>query len=222
MISVEKHDHAVVVTLGGCEGANLLTIQNLAELHKAVDGFSNDNTCRAIIICGTGNRFFSAGADLNELAGLDGESSLKFSRLGQSLFEKLEHLDKIVIAAVDGFCMGGGLDLLLACDLRYATERSLFAHPGSRMGIITGFGGTVRLPAEIGRAFAGELLFTGRTFDAQEALRIGLINGIESPQELMNNCITIAGKAAYISPILVYLWKTGAAQVHVDEEYSSG
>ncbi len=211
-IKAEKRGSAAVWTMLGSGSANLLSVDVLRELHRNIDGVSEDSKTSAIIITGGNNNFFSAGADLHELAALDGDASLLFSRLGQSLFDKMELLPKPIMAAVDGYCMGGGLDLLLACDLRYATPKSTFAHPGSRFGIITGFGGTVRLPVETGRARACELFMTARKMDAEEALEIGLINGVVDTKSLLERCLEIADDLEQVKQSLFRSFKNGAAR----------
>ncbi len=202
-------ENSKILTIVDKTGPNLLTIDVLESFHNAIDEFK-EQPFSTLIIRGEGERYFSAGADLKELARLDGDSALYLARLGQSLFEKLIRLDKIVIAAIDGFCMGGGLDLLLACDLRYATPRSTFAHPGARMGIITGFGGTVRLPAEVGKSRAREIFFLAREISAEEACRIGLINGLVNPESLMERCLEAARKIAGLPRVILSAWKAGA------------
>ena len=211
MIELDASGATAILTVGDGGGPNLLTIETLVELHRALDRVAANESLRAVVVRGGGDRYFLAGADLSELAHLDGESSLRFARLGQSLFDKMERSDKLVVAAVDGYCMGGGIDLLLACDLRYATPRSLFAHPGLRMGIITGFGGTARLPGEVGRGRARELFVTARRFSAREAASYGLISGVEEPGALMERCLEIAREAAARPAKLVRAWKAGAA-----------
>ena len=199
-----------MVTIGDGLGPNLLSLSNLAALHSLIDRVHRNPEVRILVIKGAGARFFVAGADLRELRELDAEGSLLFSRLGQSLFDKMEKLDQVVIAAVNGYCMGGGVDLLLACDLRYATPESVFAHTGSRMGIITGFGGTVRLPAEIGFARARELFFTAGVFSAEEALGFGLINGVVDSGHLIEHCLSRAEKISVLPRETVAEWKRGA------------
>lgn len=211
MIELDLSEATAIITVGDGGGPNLLTIDTLVELHRALDRIAGHESLRAVVVRGGGDRYFLAGADLNELARLDGESSLRFARLGQSLFDKMERSGKLIVAAVDGYCMGGGIDLLLACDLRYATPSSVFSHPGLRMGIITGFGGTARLPGEVGCGRAWELFVTGRRFYALEAAEYGLISGVVEPGALMERCLEIASKAAAIPAELVLVWKEGAA-----------
>ena len=135
-----------------------------------------DDLC-VLIVTGAGG-VFSAGADLNEVAALDATTAYEFSRRGQALLASLGEVAPVTIAAIDGYCLGGGLDIALACDLRYATPRSTFQHPGAKRGIITGWGGTQRLPRLIGADETRRMLITGDRIDAQGAFRIGLINRI--------------------------------------------
>jgi enoyl-CoA hydratase len=146
-------------------------------LAEIIASLRNRNDLLSIIIAGAGG-VFSAGADLSEVAGLDPVTAYDFSRRGQQLLTSLGDAAPVVIAAIDGYCLGGGLDLALSCDLRYATPRSSFQHPGAKRGIITGWGGTQRLPGLIGVDAARRLLVSGDRIDAQEAHRIGLINQI--------------------------------------------
>ena len=130
-----------------------------------------------IVITGS-NGYFAAGADIGELMHLSGAAALDYARRGQRLMKSIEQNPAVVIAAIDGYCLGGGLDLAIACDLRYATARSIFAHPGGRIGIMTGWGGTRRLPLIIGKTRALEMMAAGRRIDAAEALEWGLVGGV--------------------------------------------
>ncbi len=153
--------------------SHTLKIAVLEELSDAV----RSATCDRLMITGR-DGFFAAGADIGELTSLTGPAALEFARFGQHVFNQIESHPAITIAAIDGYCMGGGLDLALACDLRYATANSVLAHPGGRIGIMTGWGGTRRLPQIVGKTRALEMMAVGRRLSAQEALDWGLINGI--------------------------------------------
>ena len=212
MVDVEIIQSCALLTIGEGKRGNLLSIRTLAELHAVVDRLSYDAGLKSLVLLGKGERFFVAGADIAELAGLDGGTALIFARLGQSLFDKIAAMPKAVIAGVDGYCMGGGMDLLLACDYRIATARAIFAHPGARMGIITGFGGTVRLPAEIGRARARNIFLGGGTIDAEEALRVGLINRVVGDGDVRCHCLSIAESVAGISENILRSWKHEASK----------
>lgn len=177
---VTERQHYAIITLNCAAQMNLLSQATMNELAAAVRRLRNCQNIRAIIVTGAGG-IFSAGADLNEIAQVDPVTALEFSRRGQAILNLLRRqspADAVTIAAIDGHCMGGGLDLALACDLRFATPCSTFAHPGAKRGIITGWGGTVRLPRLIGRTTALRLLLTGDRIAAPEAHRIGLINEI--------------------------------------------
>ena len=147
--------------------------QALAELCPRAD-------VSTLIFTGTDN-VFASGADIRELAQLTPETALAFSRLGQRIFKKIEDVTQLTIAAINGYCIGGALDLALACDVRIASANALFAHPGARLGIITGWGGTQRLPRLVGRARALELFMTARQISSREALEIGLVTEICDP-----------------------------------------
>lgn len=177
LISLTNYHQHAVVTLNRPAQLNCLTQALMNELARVIDAVrSNEQLC-ALIITGTGG-VFSAGADLSEVAALDATTAYDFSRRGQLLLTALSEAAPISIAAIDGYCLGGGLDIALSCDLRYATPRSTFQHPGARRGIITGWGGTQRLPRLIGVDATRRLLVTGERIDAQQAHRLGLINGI--------------------------------------------
>jgi enoyl-CoA hydratase/carnithine racemase len=163
----------------------------LDELSMVITSLHGKISLRTLIITGR-DGVFSVGADLNEVAALDETTAYEFSRRGQFVLSLLKGAAPIVIAAIDGFCFGGGLDIALSCDLRYSTLRSSFQHPGPRRGIITGWGGTQRLPRLIGIAAARRLLVTGEAISSDEAFRLGLINGIhEDPAAY---ACTLAGR----------------------------
>lgn len=157
---------------------NCLTREAILELSACLDRLQGSRTTSVLIITGAGG-LFSAGADLSEISSLDPPTAYDFSRLGQKILSSIGEAAPVTIAAIDGYCLGGGLDIALSCDLRYATPRSSFQHPGTKRGIITGWGGTQRLPRLIGRDAARRMLVAGDRIEALEALRIGLVNGIE-------------------------------------------
>jgi enoyl-CoA hydratase len=177
LLVAEASDYAII-TLNRPAQMNSLSWDTMEALEAAIKRLRNCPRFRVIIITGAGG-IFSVGADLNEVAQLTPVAAFDFSRRGQAtlnLLSRRSAQDALTIAAIDGHCLGGGLDLALACDLRLAAPRSTFAHPGAKRGIITGWGGTARLPRLIGRTEALRLLLTGDRIDAQEALRIGLVN----------------------------------------------
>jgi enoyl-CoA hydratase len=149
----------------------------LRELHELLDRIKTDDSVGGVVFTGVGD-VFASGADLREIAGITGETAAEFALLGQGLMHKVETCGKPVMAAVNGFCFGGALDLALACGRRIASPNALFSHPGTGLGIITGWGGTQRLPRLIGEARALEMFFTTKRVTAAEALQMGLVERV--------------------------------------------
>lgn len=181
---------------------NALSAQVLSEMSKAFDELAADMETKVIIITGSG-KFFSAGADISEIRRLlDGKeisalvSPGKFSADGQQVLNKIQYHDKPVIAAINGFCLGGGLELAMACHIRMAGEQAKLGQPEINLAIIPGFGGTQRLSRIVGRAKAIEMILTGDMIDANEAHSIGLVDRVTSEAELMNVATTIGEKIA--------------------------
>jgi enoyl-CoA hydratase/carnithine racemase len=191
-------DRYAIVRLNRPAEFNRLTATMLGELEKAFSSLGDDEGLAAVIVTGTGG-LFSAGADLKDVVTLTPQTALEFSRRGQSLMAMLDHPRKISIAAIDGHCLGGGLDLALGCDLRYATARASFQHPGAQRGIITGWGGTVRLPRTVGLDAARRIFVSGEKIDAAEALRIGLVNEV---------CDDALARACQVAEEIIAHWTT--------------
>jgi enoyl-CoA hydratase len=162
-------------------------------MNKALDELAADKETKVIIITG-GGKFFSAGADVKEISALT--SPEKFSADGQQLFNKIQYHNKPVIAAINGFCLGGGLELAMACHIRIASEQAKLGLPEINLAIIPGFGGTQRLPRLVGRAKAIQMILTGDMIDAKEAQSVGLIDSVTSEAELMNVATAIGEKIA--------------------------
>jgi enoyl-CoA hydratase len=158
---------------------NSLSSATLNELRSAVSSLTAREELIAIIFTGMDD-VFASGADIRELAQLDTATAFEFASFGQKLFQAIADARQVTIAAINGYCMGGALDLALACDIRIATPQAVFSHPGARLGIVTGWGGTQRLPRLIGRTRALDVLFTARLIESQEALDIGLITHLEA------------------------------------------
>ena len=169
-----------IVTFNRPASRNSLSIATLSELDSLLSILVNKPALKTLIFTGVENVFLS-GANIRELSSLDSVTAREFSSLGQKLFQRLTEAPQLTIAAINGYCMGGGLDFALACDIRLASSTAVFAHPGARLGIITGWGGTQRLPRLIGKARAIEFFVTARRLGSNEALRIGLITGIFDP-----------------------------------------
>jgi enoyl-CoA hydratase len=177
-VIVEERDTLAVIRINRPEQRNSLDAATLNELERAFSNLSAREHIKAFIFTGTGDAFAS-GADIRELSALTPDTAREFARRGQSLFQRIADARQLTVAAVNGYCMGGGLDLALACNIRVAAPNAVFAHPGARLGIITGWGGTQRLTALVGAARALELFTTARRLTADEALEIGLVSRIQ-------------------------------------------
>jgi enoyl-CoA hydratase/carnithine racemase len=176
--------------------ANVLNPSVLKELERVLSEVEQDEYIRAVIVTGSG-RFFCAGADINELAHLTTvHSGSEFAVRGQSLLNRIERLDKPVLAAINGTCVGGGLELALACHIRLAATGAMMGLPEIKLGLIPGFGGTQRLPRIVGTSKAAEMILTGESLTAEDALRIGLVSRVVLPQELMAQAEAIAALIA--------------------------
>lgn len=173
----------VRLELSQADGYPRLSTALLADLERHFDFLLRDSACAALVIHGS-ERCFAAGAEVAEVGSLTSSGALDFARRTQLLFEKLARSSKPVVAAVAGYCLGGGFDLALACQWRIAASDAVFGHPGATLGLLTGWGGTQRLPRLIGRSRALELLLTGRQVSTEEALEFGLIDEVVAPEAL--------------------------------------
>jgi enoyl-CoA hydratase len=183
-----------VIRFNRAAARNPLSISILKELTNTVSSLTAREDLKAIIFTGTDD-VFASGADIRELAQLAIKDALDFAGFGQKLFQSIADAKQVTIAAINGYCMGGALDLALACDLRIASPQAVFAHPGARLGIITGWGGTQRLPWLIGRARALEFFITARLITSEEALRVGLISRVDDrPLDAAMRIVEDAGK----------------------------
>ncbi|MCK9305175.1 MAG: enoyl-CoA hydratase-related protein [Bacteroidales bacterium] len=201
-IKVSVSDHICTLKINNPSQLNSLNTKLLKELDSAVSRIENDREIYVVIITGEGKAFV-AGADITEMAGLDSRGGSEFGKLGSDLFRRIERLPVPVIAAVNGYALGGGCELALACDIRIASEYAKFGQPETGLGITPGFSGTYRLPKIVGIAKAKELIYTGMIIDAQEALRIGLVNSVIKSEELMDKVNSMAGEIASRAPIAV-------------------
>ena len=199
----EKKDNIGVLTVNRPDKLNALSNELTEELQHLLDEIEKDVDLRVVVITGAGDKAFVAGADINELVERDALKGRDVSRFRQALFARIENLPVPVIAAVNGYALGGGLELALACNIRIASEKAQFGAPEVKLGIIPGDGGTQRLPRLVGLGRAMELVLTGDFIDAQEAHRIGLVNRVVSPDELMENVMTLAKKIASRPPLAV-------------------
>ncbi len=184
-LTFELTDGIARVTINRPDKLNALNAIVIAELGDAVTRIETDSAIRGVIITGAGSKAFVAGADINELTEQGVTGGQKRALAGQAVFRRLERCGKPVIAAVNGFALGGGCELAMACHLRIASDNAKFGQPEVKLGIAPGYGGTVRLPRLIGKARALELLLTGDMIDAEEARRIGLVNRVVPADQLM-------------------------------------
>lgn len=204
-LKIEQEDGIAVLVVQRPEKLNALNAETVAELDRAFRVLAEDPAVRGIILTGAGEKAFVAGADIAELAEMGPLSGVRTSRQGQDAFRFLEKMPKPVIAAVNGFALGGGLELALACHLRIASENARFGLPEVKLGIIPGYGGTVRLPRLVGRGRALELILTGEMIGAEEAYRIGLVNRVVPQAELIATAQALLRTIAANGPIAVQL-----------------
>ena len=199
----EKKDNIGVLTVNRPEKLNALSNELIGELEKLLDEVENDEMLRVLVITGAGEKAFVAGADIQELVDRDALIGRRVSRTRQETFSRIENLPIPVIAAVNGYALGGGLEIALACNIRICSEQAQFGAPEVKLGIIPGDGGTQRLPRLVGLGRAMEMILTGDFIDAQEAYRIGLANQVVPHDELMEKTMELAQKIAKRPPLAV-------------------
>jgi enoyl-CoA hydratase len=180
-VDVTRDGAVAVVTIDRQDALNALNVETLTELRDRLRELGADEDVRALVLTGAGEKAFVAGADIKYMSGLDAEKAKGWGALGHDAARLLETMPKPTIAAVNGFALGGGCELALGCDIRYASSRAKLGQPEINLGIVPGWGGTQRLARVCGIGVAKELIFTGRIVDAEEALRIGLVNAIADP-----------------------------------------
>ena len=200
---LEIADGVAVVTINRPAALNALNREVLDELAAAFSELESSEDVACVILTGSGSKAFVAGADIAEMQALDAVSAEHFAQLGHALLNSIENFPKPVIAAVNGFALGGGCELAMACDIRIAAENARFGQPEVNLGVIPGFGGTLRLARLVGKGRAKELIFTGDMIDAQEAYRIGLANKVVAAEELLAKARSMATKIASKGPVAV-------------------
>ena len=200
---VEREQSVLIVTINRPNVLNALNAPTLAELSKLIDEAAGDEAVRVVVITGAGAKAFIAGADINELAVQTPVGGREHARSGQALFDRIEGLGKPVIAAVNGFALGGGCELAMACTLRIAADTAKFGQPEINLGLIPGYAGSQRLPRLVGRGRALEMLLTGAPITAEEAWRIGLVNRVVPAADLMAEARKLAQAIAAKAPVAV-------------------
>jgi enoyl-CoA hydratase len=201
---IQYSNKVLTVTISRPKALNALNAEVLEELNDIIQELYQNNDTRGLILTGDGDKAFVAGADIKELALLNQAQALELAKSGQALFKKIENCPKPIIAAVNGYALGGGCELAMACHIRIATEEAKFGQPEINLGIIPGYGGTQRLPQLVGRGKALELMLTGDPISANEAKSLGLVNHVVSGRdELMTLATNIMNKIVSKGPIAI-------------------
>jgi len=212
-LKIEERGTVAIMTISAPKSLNALNSTILKEMEDYLSYF-DCNKYRCLIVTGDGEKSFVAGADISEMAGLGIRDGQAFGARGAAVFRKLETLRVPVIAAVNGFALGGGCELAMACDIRICSDNARFGQPEVGLGIIPGFSGTVRLARLVGMGMAKQLIYTGKNIKADEALRIGLVNSVVPQAELMDKAMELANQIAANAPLAV---KT--AKICINDEY---
>ena len=201
-IILENEGKTALISINRPESLNALNHKTIQELSNAFENLNNDSSVRVIILTGSGEKSFVAGADIKEFADFGTNEAENLARNGQqTLFNKIENLNKPVIAAVNGFALGGGLELAMACHIRYASENAKLGLPEVTLGLIPGYGGTQRLPQLVGKGLANEIIFSAKMISAERAKEIGLVNEVFSSEELLTKTKELASLIARNSPM---------------------
>ena len=204
-VSCMVNDGVAVVLIKRPEALNALNQEVLQSLYDIMVKLDADTQVRAVVLTGSGDRAFAAGADIAAMKAMNPSEAQEFSRIGQKTMNKIETMRPFVIAAVNGFALGGGCELAMACDMRVASRNARIGIPEVTLGVIPGFGGTQRLPRLVGLGYAKELLATGRQVKAEEAKQIGLVNHVTESSELLDYCLENCTKQQFGN----FPWQTG-------------
>lgn len=210
-ILLDINEHVAMVTINRPKALNALSSQVLSELKETFESLDL-NVIRAVVLTGAGEKSFVAGADIDVMSKMTKAEGEEFSSLGNGIFRFIEKFPIPVICAINGFCLGGGNELAMSCDIRLASENAIFGQPEVGLGITAGFGGTQRLARLVGAGMAKELLYTGRNVKSDEALRIGLVNAVYPLEQLLDNALKMANKIAKNAPIAVRMTKEAVDQ----------
>jgi len=203
----EKGEGIAIITINRPQALNAMNTETINEILHLLEDAEKDENVRAIIITGAGEKAFCAGADTKAMKGMTALKARELSWMGYKLCKAIENLEKPVIAAINGYALGGGLEIAMACDLRIASETARMGQTEINIGLIPGWGGTQRLTRLVGKTFAKELVFTGRLITAQEAYEHGLINKVVPPDQLMNAAKELAKELAAKAPVALKVAK---------------
>ena len=209
---MERDGGVAILTIDRPEALNALDVETLTGLRERLLELRGDTETRVVVLTGAGDRAFAAGADIKYMSGLGVGEAKQWGELGHDVGRLLETLPKPTLAAVNGFALGGGCELALACDLRYASTQAKLGQPEINLAIIPGWGGTQRLARICGMGVAKDLILTGRTLDAEEALRLGLVNAVYEPDELLERTLETARLLAGKSPLALAAAKAAINQ----------
>jgi enoyl-CoA hydratase len=213
----EKSDHVATVTVNREKVLNALSLATVAEMDAAFAAVERDDDVRVLIVTGAGSKSFVAGADIAEINDRDAQSGYEMAVRGQATLRRLETMGKPSIAAVNGFALGGGCELAMACTIRIAADNAKFGQPEVNLGVIPGYAGTQRLSRIVGRGIATDLILTGRVIDANEALRIGLVSQVVGQDELMDTARKTASLILQKGPVAIR-----AAMDSIDHGFNAG
>ncbi len=198
-------DGTLLLTIHRPDKLNALNAQVIKELDRVFSSLESEPSVKGVVLTGAGEKAFVAGADIKQFQGLTPDDAEAFARRGQSVFDKIENLGKPVVAAVNGFALGGGCELALACHIRVASESASFGQPEVNLGILPGYGGTQRLPKLVGRGLATELILTGERVSAQRAFEIGLVNKVVDADHLLDQARHIVTRVTSKGPVAIKL-----------------
>ena len=218
-LATELIEKTLIVRINRPNALNALNIELLSELKDLFDITCDDESVSGVIITGTGEKAFAAGADIKEIAELSELNGRNFAERGQAVFDMIESFPKPVIAAINGYALGGGCELAMACHFRVASGNAIFGQPEVNLGLIPGYGGTQRLTQLVGKGRALELMLTGNSIDANEARRIGLVNHVEDTIEaMMNKSLALMSKMLSKAPLALSMVITSANAVSGEED----
>lgn len=220
-INYREDNKVGIITLDREHALNSLSISLLEELDELLDSIDT-NQIYCLVITGAGKKAFAAGADIEEMSTMTVNEAKEYGIFGNKIFRKIETFPIPVIAAINGYCLGGGCELSLSCDIRYCSDNAVFGQPETGLGITPGFGGTQRMARAVGLAMAKQLMFTAKNIRSDEALRIGLVNAVYPKDELMDKVMEIAHRIASNAPIAVRACKEAAnrgSSLDMDQAY---